>query len=298
MAVQKSVFISYRRTDSLWALNIYQFLKARGYDVFYDIHSIRSGDWKQIILENIRARAHFIIVMTPSAAQRFTEEGDIMRLEIEEAMIKQRNIVPLFMEDFDFRDATQHLIGDLQNLPKYNGLEVPVKFFDYAMQTLITKHLEQDVNTIVHPASAKAKNYAKEQQIIATAQPIVTEDDLTAQEYYNRGFDKDDNGDIYGAIADYTYAIELKPDYTSAYYNRGILKSDYLSDYSGALADFNKSIELAPRKFSAYNNRGALKYKQGDYQGAKADWEQVLRINPNHTNAKDNLEIVKRKLGE
>ena len=32
------------------------------------------------------------------------------------------------------------------------------------------------------------------------------------------------NGDYYGAIADYTKAIELNPDDAAAYYNRGIAK--------------------------------------------------------------------------
>ena len=43
---------------------------------------------------------------------------------------------------------------------------------------------------------------------------------------------------IYGAIADYTKAIKLNPNYADAYYNRGVAKSN-LQDYDGAIADFN-----------------------------------------------------------
>jgi len=46
-------------------------------------------------------------------------------------------------------------------------------------------------------------------------------------------------------MADYTKAIEFKPDNASAYYNRGIAKKTK-KDYEGALADFKKVLELQP----------------------------------------------------
>ena len=39
--------------------------------------------------------------------------------------------------------------------------------------------------------------------------------------YYNRGFAYEEKGEHDQAIADYTEAIRLKPDYAEAYYNRG-----------------------------------------------------------------------------
>ena len=60
--IEKTVFISYRRTNFPWALAIYKDLHNDGYDVFFDYQSIDSGDFEKIILENIKARAHFIVV--------------------------------------------------------------------------------------------------------------------------------------------------------------------------------------------------------------------------------------------
>ena len=74
---------------------------------------------------------------------------------------------------------------------------------------------------------------------------------MSATEYWNRAYDKSENGDNYGAIADYTKAIELDPDYANAYYNRAILKRD-LKDYYGAIADYTKAIELNPDYVDAY----------------------------------------------
>ena len=50
---------------------------------------------------------------------------------------------------------------------------------------------------------------------------------------------KDELKDYKGAIADYTKAIEIDPNYADAYNNRGIAK-DELKDYKGAIADYTK----------------------------------------------------------
>ena len=58
--------------------------------------------------------------------------------------------------------------------------------------------------------------------------------------YYNLGIDKYDAGDYYGAIADYTKAIESNLKYAKAYNNRGRVKY-LLGDNKGACKDAKKS---------------------------------------------------------
>jgi len=65
--IDKTVFISYRRADVPWALAIAQNLTHQGYDVFFDYIGINSGDFEQVILANVRSRAHFVVLLTPSA---------------------------------------------------------------------------------------------------------------------------------------------------------------------------------------------------------------------------------------
>lgn len=68
--IEKTVFISYRRTHVPWALAIFQNLTNNGYDVFFDFTGIRAGAFETVILENIRTRAHFLALLTPSALER------------------------------------------------------------------------------------------------------------------------------------------------------------------------------------------------------------------------------------
>src|SRR4051812_40091598 len=97
LRTEKTVFISYRRTNAPWALAIYQHLTGHGYDVFFDFKGIASGDFEQVIVENIRARAHFLILLTPSALERCGDPIDWLRREIETALESKRNIVPLML---------------------------------------------------------------------------------------------------------------------------------------------------------------------------------------------------------
>ena len=61
--------------------------------------------------------------------------------------------------------------------------------------------------------------------------------------FFNSAYDKAENGDYYGAISDYTKAIEIDPKYTDAYFNRGIEK-ELIEDFKGACADWRKASDL------------------------------------------------------
>jgi hypothetical protein len=80
---------------------IFQDLTQHGYDVFIDYDGIASGNFETAILENIRARAHFLALLTPTALERCADPKDWMRREIEAALDSRRNIVPLMLAGFD-----------------------------------------------------------------------------------------------------------------------------------------------------------------------------------------------------
>jgi hypothetical protein len=166
--IEKTVFISYRRRDESWALAVFQHLTQHGYDVFIDYDGIASGNFETAIFENIRARAHFLVVLTPSALDRTSDPKDWMRREIEAALDSQRNIVPLMLAGFQF-GAGSHLTGKLAKLQKQNGLRIYEGYFAEAMDRLRTRYLNAPFGAVLHPASDPAQQVAKEQKDKATA---------------------------------------------------------------------------------------------------------------------------------
>jgi len=73
--IEKTVFVSYRRTNAPWVLAISQNLTHNGYDVFFDYTGLASGDFESVILENIHARAHFLVLPPPWSALAIPATG-------------------------------------------------------------------------------------------------------------------------------------------------------------------------------------------------------------------------------
>jgi Flp pilus assembly protein TadD len=96
----------------------------------------------------------------------------------------------------------------------------------------------------------------------------------TADEYFNRAFDKANLEDDRGAIDDYSKAIELNPNDADAYVNRGLGKAR-LEDYRGAIADFTKAIKLNPNVAVAYYNRGVAKEILGQKDEGCMDYRKA-----------------------
>jgi formylglycine-generating enzyme required for sulfatase activity len=165
--VEKTVFISYRRKDISWALAVYQYLSGKNYDVFFDFSSIPSGDFEQIIVSNIRARAHFVLILTPTALDRASEPGDWLRREIETALAEKRNIIPLFLEGFSFGSPSvaRRLTGRLADIQRYNGLDIPSGYFLEAMERLSERYLNVPLDAVIHPVSTEVCKVVKQEQV-------------------------------------------------------------------------------------------------------------------------------------
>jgi Domain of unknown function (DUF4403)/TIR domain len=164
--IEKTVFIGYRRADEPWALAVFGNLTQHGYDVFIDYDGIASGNFETAILENIKARAHFLVLLTPTALERCGDPKDWMRREIEAALDNRRNIVPLMLEGFDFRAPAiaSQLTDKLALLKEYNGIPIPAGFFQEAMERLRNRFLNVPFDAVLHSASVPAQQVATEQK--------------------------------------------------------------------------------------------------------------------------------------
>ncbi len=99
-----------------------------------------------------------------------------------------------------------------------------------------------------------------------------------ATEQYTRGTQLQQTGDVTGAIAAYTRAIELDRKFADAYNNRGVA---YMTqkDYPAAVADFTRSLEITPSD-AAYNNRGNIHFSMKRFDEAIADFTAALKLKP------------------
>ena len=294
--VEKTVFISYRRTNVPWALAIFQDLTRHGYDVFLDYTGIASGDFETVILENIKARAHFLVILTPSALERCGEPGDWLRREIEAAFEMRRNIVPLMLEGFNFGTPAiaNQLTGTLAPLKRYNALNVPADFFMEAMGRLRDRFLNIPVDAVPQPPTLPARQAAAEQKQEAETAPNVAEQQLTAQQWFERGFNAVDPDE---KLRFYSEAIRLEPDYADAYVNRGAARSDK-GDLDGAIADYEKANRLQPDDAVTFYNRGNTRRAKGDQDGAIEDYNEAVRLKPDYADAYVNRGVARGNKGD
>lgn len=139
-----SIFVSYRRSASKHlARLLFERLRSRGYDVFLDITTIDSGEFDRIILNQIAARPHFLLVLSSGALERCANEGDWLRREIEEAFRLKRNIVPVYDEGFDINQEKQYLPEAIRTeLPRLNAPPYSHYYFDAFIDTLCNRFLK------------------------------------------------------------------------------------------------------------------------------------------------------------
>ena len=122
------VFISYRREGGEYtAKMIRDKLKEKGYRVFFDVESLRSGEFNTKLYSVIDGCKDFLLILSPGSLDRCDNEDDWVRREIEYALKKGKNIVPVLLRGFQFPDQLPESIDPIRYR---NGLESNTQFFD------------------------------------------------------------------------------------------------------------------------------------------------------------------------
>ena len=130
------IFISYRRDggDTLAQL-IYDRLTARGYRVFLDIESLRSGKFNEKLLSVIDECKDLVVILPPNSLERCSNPGDWLYAELSHALKRKKNIVPVMMKGFCWPDT---LPEGLEELPNFNGIQDNKDYFDAVIDKITT----------------------------------------------------------------------------------------------------------------------------------------------------------------
>lgn len=303
------------------ALAIYQHLVQRGCDAF--VGSPREGG-EALARANIRARSHFLLLLTPSFGH-----GDRRALaEVKLALETERNIVPLVFNGFPLDSpATAPYPGLIRRLRRLQPLTVSSEYFLPAMDRLQLR-LMGDSRSVPCATMAEADRRAtRGRQRELDQVPRIAADQRLAEEWYELGClpGKDREGRRYcltralehdperaeawcrrgvlwlasgfpeRAIGDLEQAIRRAPRHAEAVHFRGLAHRTLGRD-EAALADFGLALELEPGLVKSYYNRANLYMEQGETRLAIADYNRVIELRPGYARAYNNRAIAYRAL--
>ena len=114
-------------------------LSKRGYRVFLDVESLRSGPFNKQLYKVIEEVNDVLVVLPENALDRCSEEKDWFRLEIEHAHECRKNIVPIALRGFDLPDEMPESLEFLRT--QQIAKQAPMEFFDLFVDKLARQYL-------------------------------------------------------------------------------------------------------------------------------------------------------------
>lgn len=115
--------------------------------------------------------------------------------------------------------------------------------------------------------------------------------ELTADDWFQKGRNANDLGDYNNAILYYQKAIEKDPNYDKAYYNLSVSYGKR-GNYIKAIEFYQMAIIINPNLFPAYINMGNAYFLNGNYKKTKECYQKAIIINPNSAEAYYNLGVI------
>ncbi len=183
----------------------------------------------------------------------------------------------------------------LEHLRKYHGLSTQTIYND--LQGFI-KHQDiyQSAYTEFYKGLTCQEMEDYDKAIGHYTKAIELNPDYTGA-YNNRGNAYGNIGEYDKAIQDYDKAVARRPNYAKAYYNRGLAYARK-GEHDRAIVDFDKAIELEPDYAEAYKNRGIAYGQKGEYIHAFANFNKAIELNPNDADAYYSRGITYYRKGE
>lgn len=123
-------------------------------------------------------------------------------------------------------------------------------------------------------------------------EPVPTPRAVIPEEFIIRGTMFAEEGQFDLAVRDFTEAIQLRPDYDAAFYNRGLTYIK-LKRYEEGIQDFTATIALAPTHQGAYVQRAFAYVLLGRDEKAEADVLNAIDLGVNEGELRARIEGAK-----
>ena len=125
------IFISYRREGGYdTAQLLYDRLTQMRYRVSFDLETLRGGKFNTQLYQRIEQCSDVLAIMSKDSLNlRENPDDDWFRLEIAHALKHKKNIVPVFLRDFEFPQKGE-LPPDIADLVDYQGVTASQEHFD------------------------------------------------------------------------------------------------------------------------------------------------------------------------
>ena len=155
MQYKYQIFISYRRDggEDLARLLEYK-LTDRGFKVFFDVESLRSGAFNKALFDKIAECTDVVVVLPPHGLDRCADPSDWVRLEISRAFELGKNVIPVMMRNFEFPETLPTDINEIRNM---NGIRANNELFEAVIEKL--------VSTLLH-----SKPFNSDEQLLKEAE--------------------------------------------------------------------------------------------------------------------------------
>lgn len=135
----KDVFISYRRDKGKnYASAFNALLKSKGYDTFFDLQEVYSGDYMTKLEEGIKNSLMVLFIITEGSLARMEKPEDISRIELE---IADREGVPIL----PISTIGEQAITDMN---QYKHIEIVSKLMNYNTR-FYSHEMQQDANNFI-----------------------------------------------------------------------------------------------------------------------------------------------------
>ncbi len=254
---QMRIFLSHNHMDIAFSDALAKALRDAGADVWYDEQNLGAGHLLEVIPHELEERPVFIIVLSKAAfGSHFVRQEYEMALTLRDEE-PHRVILPVVAQPIERSDFT----GIWLPLMSYRRIEAhsyhPYPPAEAIRQILEHLTLDRNVdNRLIAPPGLSAEELNERGEAL----------------YYRREFQ---------ASAVYCErATQLRPDYSSAWYNLTYALNELLR-FEEALAACDRVLTLLPRHSYGWNLRGYILYSLGRYEEQLVACERALELKPN-----------------